>query len=129
MCFIFSKKRQKQINDLQNRIDELTKIVKNHEFERLQARSEELKLKDEQLGNIQLKVAKIVSADTNTGQPTLTVTYQLEPITLYIDDDGSVYGDQFKLFYAINRLDLISQDDMKKIRMAIDKQVDKIKKV
>ena len=129
MCIIFFKKRQKQINDLQKRIDELTKIVKNHEFERLQARSEELKLKDEQLGHIKLKVAKIVASDTNTGQPVITVTYELEPITLYVDDDGSVYGEQLKLFYAINRLDLISQDDMEKIRKVIDTELDKVKKV
>ena len=122
MCFI----RKKQINELQKRIDELTKIVKNNEFERLKARSEDLAVKDEQLGKIKIKVAQIVGKDTNTGQPTLTITYEIPKVTLYLDENGP-YGDNYELFYAINRLDLISYQDMDKIRKAIDKEMDKVK--
>ena len=127
MCLIFSKKRQKQFDDLQKRIDELTKIVKNQEFERLQARSEELKVQDEQLSKLQVKLAKIEVSQTNTGETMITLKYAMPDIVLYLDDDGEPFKNE--TFYAINRLDLLEQKDTDKIRNVLEREKRKIKNV
>ena len=83
------------------------------------------KLYDEQkdrLQNIKLKVDKAaVFFDSSNGVYGVKVDYSVPSALIYISDDGEVVAND--TFKSINLLDLISFDDMKKIRAEIDKAI------
>ena len=110
MCFI-----RKRIKKLEDSISELTKIVKTREYNLLKEESKELhEIKDllEQV-KIEVKDVKLI-LDQDTMEEVLSVQYQLPSITLHFDENGDPYKND--LFYAINALNLISLEDMDKIR-------------
>lgn len=110
MCFI-----RKRIKKLEDSITELTKIVKTREYNLLKEESKELHEIKELLDQVKIEVkdAKLV-LDQDSMEEILTIQYQLPNISLRFDENGDPYKNN--VFYAINALNLISLEDMEKIR-------------
>lgn len=63
--------------------------------------------------NVSLSVKNIVKGVDTNGNDFIKITYNTPDVILYFDDNGNImYNPQF---YAINMLNLISNDDMQKL--------------
>lgn len=119
MCFL-SKKTKKRLDEIQTSVDELTKIVKTQELERLRKESEELKNIKKLLSNIRLHVKKVEEVQDGDIQRKVKIVYELPIVILKYDDNGKLIKNNF--FYSINALDLISYDDMKRISKILERK-------
>lgn len=119
MCFL-SKKTKKRLDEIQTSVNELTKIVKTQELERLRKESEELKNIKKLLSNIRLHVKKVEEVQDGDIQRKVKIVYELPIIILKYDDNGKLIKNNF--FYSINALDLISYDDMKRISKVLERK-------
>lgn len=63
--------------------------------------------------NVSLSVKNIVKSVDSNGNDFIRVTYNVPDVILYLDDNGDILHNP--QFYAINMLDLISNDDMQKL--------------
>lgn len=125
MCFI-NKKLKKQIGDLQQNVEELTKIIKSQELVKLREDSKRLNNTDELLSNLHFKLKSVqLFDDPDTFSQNVRVSLEIPTIIVQIDRDGNVVkNDQLR---AINLLDLISLEDTMKIQKKIEEGTGKIK--
>ena len=125
MCFI-NKKLKKQIGDLQQNVEELTKIIKSQELVKLREESKRLNNTEELLSNLHLKLKNVqLFDDPDTFSQNVRVSLEIPAIIVKIDSDGNVVkNDQLR---AINLLDLISLEDTMKIQKKIEEGTGKIK--
>lgn len=96
------------------KIEELTTLLK--------AKSDKLDEIEQYLTNVHLKVSKIVESPIDES---LKVFYEINPISLRFDSNGSLKVDEE--FKAINMLNLISLDDMQRLSYSINAMGKKIK--
>lgn len=101
MCFF--KKRFKELNE---KIDKLS----DTKLKKLESDSEELKQIKSLLSNIHLKVKSVIPMEDGS----FKVVYDMPSLIINSTDRNET-------FYAINRLDLISLEDMRKIDSMINK--------
>ena len=104
-----NKKLEKQLSDISNKLDTILdgSIVN---------KANKCDFYERNIKNIKLKVSRIkpVLIESNIG---LTIEYQIDPVTIYLDD-GNVFPNE--TFKSINLLDLISYEDMQKIQRKIE---------
>ena len=87
----------------------------------LKEESKELQNTKELLNNIKIDVSDVKTIlDQNTMEEVVEVKYSLPVVTLHFDENGEPYKNE--LFYALNALNLISLEDMDKIRIILEKQ-------
>lgn len=117
MCFI-----RKRLKHLETDLSELTRIVKNREYQELKRQSEDFETTKKLLENVKIDVKEIKTVlDQDTMDDVITIKYELPIVTIRFDENGDPYKNE--LFYSLNSLNLISYEDMEKIQ----KQLDKIK--
>lgn len=121
MCFI-----RKRLKHLESDLSELTRIVKNREYQELKRQSEEFNTVKNLLEQVKINVKEVKTVlDQDTMEDVVTVKYELPIVTVRFDENGDPLKNE--LFYALNTLNLISYEDMEKIQKALDKT--KLKKM
>ena len=123
MCF---RKRKKQMDAMQAKIDELTDIVKNQRFIQYEKDSKELAQTKELLSKIVLPVKTVQIADNESGHPVIIIRYEPVNFVLNFDDNGET--ERNEMFYAMNMLNLTPLKDMEKIQKAIAQQQENLNK-
>lgn len=116
---MFTKKKEKELNDeissLKHELTELRQIVKTQELMRLRAENTQLKEKDALASKVRFKLRSVAYCEETNS---ILVKYELPQISIRIDGDGNIVKNDF--FYSVNKLRMISFDDMKKIQAVID---------
>ena len=116
--FITKKEKQKytdEIAKLRHEIAELTQIVKTQELIKLRAENARLKEKEQLINKIRFKLKSVAYLDL---EGEILVKYEIPPVKVPVDGSGNVLKNDF--FYAVNKLQLLSFDDMKKISAVVD---------
>ena len=106
---------KKQIEELNKKVDNLTKIIETNELNRLRAESAELKEIKALLSNVAFKVKNVQYFKQDN---TVQIRYELPVINLKIDEKGLPEKNNF--FYSVNALNLINIEDMKRIQSILD---------
>lgn len=106
MCFI----SRKRLNKLQASIDDLKSV----EINRLRDESAELKELKELLENVRLGVKKVQAFEDGS----VKIIYNIPSVVIKKDADGNWEKNDF--FYSVNKLELISFEDMLKISKVLD---------
>lgn len=104
---------RKKIKEIKKDTEEIIKIL-NGDLKEKALEGEEIK---NLLSNIELKVKNIVEIPGENGSIDLKIIYEAPQVVLRFDDNNEPYENS--VFKAINMLNLISMDDMKKIINAI----------
>jgi hypothetical protein len=112
---------RKELVKIQNQIKELQDFVKG-DFDK---QSTELKELKENLSNISLKIKKISPTLLDNGEQCVKVEYEAPIVNLYFDEKGEIIYNP--IFYSINILNLIGNEDFKKLSKALQK-MPKVKK-
>lgn len=121
MCFI-----RKRLKHLESDLSELTRIVKNREYQELKRQSEDFSTVKNLLEQVKINVKEVKTVlDQDTMEDVVTVKYELPIVTVRFDENGDPLKNE--LFYALNALNLISYEDMEKIQKVLDKT--KLKKM
>lgn len=119
MCWFKFKKKKKPIEVLTEKVDELTKLIKTQELERLRNKSLRFDNFLEQSSHVAIKVKNArVFQDANTGEDFVRIDYEVEPVNIHLDENGDIIKNE--RFIAMNLLNLVSIDDMEKIQKALD---------
>lgn len=113
-------KKQKQAYDneialLKHEIEDLRQIIKTQELIKLRAENAKLKEKEILIGKVRFKLKSVAYLE-NDG--IILVKYEIPPVKVPVNEEGKVQNNDF--FYAVNKLQMISFDDMKKISAVID---------
>lgn len=117
MCFF--KKTNKKIQELQEKVDKLTSLIENEEYKKLKRIEENYATQKELIQHIKIKLKSVRTIlDENTGEKSILVKYEIPDVVVRFDNGKPI---KENTFYAINSLELISFEDMKKIHLEIEK--------
>ena len=116
----FFTKKQKEAYDqkmaeLKLELEDLKHIVKTQELMRLRAENARLKEKEELINKIRFKLKSVSYLEE---EDKILCKYEIPPILVSIDSERNPIKND--MFFAINKLQIISFDDMKKIQNVID---------
>lgn len=114
MCF--NKNLKKQMATLQESVARLQKSIETNELTRLREIQKQHMESEKSLVNVKLKVKNIKYLKQDRQ---LVVTYEQPIIVLNIDDTGE--PEPNKEFISINKLNLVSMDDMLRIQNELNK--------
>lgn len=104
------------MNEIQINVDELKDIIKSQELVKLREVQKNFVETKNDLQYIKMKVKTIKYSEELRK---MTISYEIEPVELFIDDLGEPMQNQ--KFISINKLDMISFDDMKRIKKELSK--------
>lgn len=116
--FISKKEKERYENEiaaLRHQIEDLTNIVKTQELIKLRTENARLKEKEELIGKIRFRLKDVAYLKE---EGFILVKYDVPFVKVPVNDDGEVQKNE--LFYAINKLQLLSLDDLKKISAVVD---------
>ena len=114
MIFKDVKEIKKQLNDLKSTLTS-----------NIEAKAQKADEYDDYLSKIKLKVKNVNEFYEEDGSVSLRINYEAPQIMLRFTEEGEpVFNELFK---AINMLNLVDLDDMKKISDAIDAEKSKIR--
>ena len=116
---ITKKQLLEKYENLEKKFEVLQNVVVTEELKHLRERDKLFKEQTELLKCVRLKVkcTKIIE-DSHSGEPTVTVTYQLPTVNIPLDENGNV-AEKIPFFYAINALGLVDSEDYEKITAAL----------
>ena len=103
------KKFSSQMEEMKEKISSMEKNLMPGTIARAQKYSE----MKEDLKNVKLKVSNIVPIIDDHGNKGLKIYYEMDPVIVALDDEGNL--PYVASFAAINKLDLISIEDMQTI--------------
>ena len=109
------EKYEQEIADLKHEIAELSQIIKTQELLRLRAENARLKEREDLLKCVHIQLKDVAYIEE---EGFILVKYTVPNQKVYVDGEGKITKNDF--FYAINKLQLISLDDMKKIQKVVD---------
>ena len=116
---MFTKKQKQQYDNeialLKHEIEDLRQIIKTQELIKLRAENAKLKEKEILIGKVRFKLKSVAYLENENF---ILVKYEIPPVKVPVDENGKVKNNDF--FYAVNKLQMISFDDMKKISAVID---------
>ena len=116
---MFTKKTKEAYDNkialLTHELEDLRQIVKTQELLRLRAENERLKEKEQLISKIRFKLKTVAYLDE---EQVILVKYEIPNVKVPVDEEGKVQKNDF--FYAINKLQLLSMEDMKKISAVVD---------
>lgn len=109
-------------------LNETKKIQEDLKFltKEYQSKSQKYDEMIEYLKDIKIKVGKIELKIDNHGQLFLKVNYEMPVQEIRFDDDNNIVEN--KMFKAINMLNLISFEDMRKIQVLLEEAQNENKK-
>ena len=116
--FFGKKEREKYDNEiarLRHEIADLTQIVKTQELIKLRAENAKLKEKEQLISKIRFKLKDVAYLEE---EGIVLVKYTIPNAKVPVNDKGELLKNDF--FYAVNKLQLISFEDMKKISAVVD---------
>ena len=116
--FISKKEKEKYENEiaaLRHEVADLTNIVKTQELIKLRTENARLKEKEELIGKIRFRLKDVAYLKE---EGFILVKYDVPFVKVPVNDNGEVQKNE--LFYAINKLQLLSLDDLKKISAVVD---------
>lgn len=109
----------RKIKQLEQDLKELTNIVKNEEYKTFKRDSESLKKTRELLDLIKIKVKDVrIVLDQEKLENCVEIRYEIPKISIFFDENGDPIKNE--MFYAINALNLISLEDMGRIKKEFD---------
>jgi uncharacterized membrane protein (DUF106 family) len=116
---MFTKKKEKAYNDkiavLQHKIEELTEIIKTQELIKLRQENAYYKDREKSLSHISFKLKDVAFLEEEN---CILVKYEPMFAKVFIGDNGKILPNDF--FIAVNKLRLLSLEDMKKISVVIN---------
>ena len=116
---MFTKKTKEAYDNkialLTHELEDLRQIVKTQELLRLRAENERLKEKEQLINKIRFKLKTVAYLEEDQ---VILVKYEIPNVKVPVDEEGNVKKND--LFYAINKLQLLSMEDMKKISAVVD---------
>lgn len=116
---MFTKKQKEkydnQIALLEHEIQDLREIVKTQELIKLRAENALLKEKEQLISKIKFQLKDVAYLEEDG---IVLVKYVIPNVKVPVNDKGEVLKNDF--FYAVNKLQLISFEDMKKISAVVD---------
>lgn len=116
--FITKKEKQDYINQiaaLKHEIEDLRQIIKTQELLNLRAENARLKEKEQLINKIKFKLKSVAYLEEDG---IILVKYEIPPVKVAVNEAGEVQKNDF--FYAVNKLQLLSLDDLKKISAVVD---------
>ena len=116
--FISKKEKERYENEiaaLRHEVADLTNIVKTQELIKLRTENARLKEKEELIGKIRFRLKDVAYLKE---EGFILVKYDVPFVKVPVNDNGEVQKNE--LFYAINKLQLLSLDDLKKISAVVD---------
>ena len=109
----FGKKKEEKLNEeiaiLKHELEDLKQVVKTQELLRLRAENERLREKEKMISKVHLTLKSIAFSEEENK---IVVRYEVPNLWLSIDQNGDIVKND--MFYAINFLQLLSTEDMKK---------------
>jgi len=118
------KEREKydtEIARLKHEIEDLKQIIKTQELIKLREENARLKEKEQLISKIKFRLKDVAFL---AEEGIVLVKYNIPNVKVPVSEDGKVLKNDF--FYAVNKLQLIPFEDMKKISAVIDNiKVDK----
>ena len=116
---MFTKKQKEKYDDkiasLEHEIEDLRQIIKTQELIKLRAENARLKEKEQLISKVKFKLKDVAYLSE---EGIILVKYDMPFVKVPVSAEGKVLKND--LFYAINKLQLISFEDMKKISKVID---------
>lgn len=116
---MFTKKKEKAYNDkiavLQHKVEELTEIIKTQELINLRQENAYYKDREKSLSHINFKLKDVAFLEEEN---CILVKYEPMFAKVFIGDNGKILPNDF--FIAVNKLRLLSLEDMKKISAVIN---------
>lgn len=111
---MFFRKTKRKIEQLTQEISDLKSLIKSREYERLKEESKSYKETLELLSKIKIGLDKVevLNGDNFDGY-VVKIKYKLPSATIYFDDNNNPIKNE--MFYAINYLELMNYEDMKKV--------------
>ena len=116
--FFTKKKEEKykqEIANLRHEIAELSQIIKTQELLRLRDENARLKEREELLKHVHIQIKDVAYVEE---EGFILVKYMVPNQKVYVDREGKIAKND--TFFAINKLQLISLDDMKKVQKVVD---------
>lgn len=116
--FISRKEKEKYENEiaaLRHEIADLTNIVKTQELIKLRTENARLKEKEQLIDKIKFRLKDVAFLRE---EGIILVKYDVPFVKVPVNEDGEVQKNE--MFYAINKLQLLPLDDLKKISKLID---------
>lgn len=116
--FISKKKKQEldeELSKLRLEVKDLKDIVKTQELIKLRAENAQLKEKERLISKIRFKLKNIAYLEEDG---IILVKYEIPNVKVPVSDDHEIKMNE--TFYAINKLQLLSLDDLKKISALVD---------
>ena len=116
---MFTKRQKKKYDDeialLKHELEDLRQVIKTQELIKLRAENARLKEKEQLINKVRFMLKDIGYLEEENA---ILVKYKIPDIKVYINEENK--PEKNEMFYAINRLQLISLQDMKKISAIID---------
>ena len=104
-------KKTQAILETNENVKKLVDLLESNEVKQLRKDSAELKEIKSLLAHVKFKIKDVRVVDNpDSGKTNIVVVYELPRIVLELDDSGRPNKNDF--FYATNRLDMISLEDM-----------------
>lgn len=116
---MFTKKTKAQYDNeialLKHEIEDLRQIIKTQELLKLRAENQRLKEKEQLISKVKFNLQDVAYLQE---EDAILVKYKVPFIKVFFDEKNEIIKND--MFYAINKLQLISFDDMKKIQTLIN---------
>ena len=116
--FITKKKKEQLENEivaLKHEVEDLRQIIKTQELIHLRSENARLKEKEQLISRIRFKLK---SASYLEEEGIILVKYEIPNVKVRVNEQGEVQKNDF--FYAVNKLQLLSLEDLKKISAVVD---------
>lgn len=116
--FISKKKKEQldnEISALKHEIADLRQIIKTQELMHLRAENARLKEKEQLISKIRFKLKSVAYLEE---EGIILAKYEIPPVKVRVNEAGEIVKNDF--FYAINKLQLLSLEDLKKISVVVD---------
>ena len=116
---MFTKKQKQQYDNkmalLEHELEDLRQIIKTQELIKLRNENARLKEKEELISKIRFRLKDVAYLEE---EGIVLVKYDIPFAKVPVNENGEILKNDF--FYAINKLQLISLEDMKKISAVVD---------
>lgn len=116
---MFTKKQKEKYDNeiarLRHEIAELTQIIKTQELLKLRDENARLKEKEQLINKVKFRLKDVAFIEEGEF---ILVKYQVPPVKVLLNEKGEIQKNE--LFYAINKLQLLSLEDMKKVSRVVE---------
>lgn len=122
---MFNKKIKEQIATLQDAVNKLQKTIETQELTRLRANNNNYKEMCEDVSKLALKVKSTKVLLDDNGYPYVEIRYETPVVKMPINSNGEILRNDF--FRSVNRLNLLSQEDVIKLSNFLEEAKQKAK--